>query len=1832
MGFWSRAPPALTHEYQESVAHRVRDILTGESHASHTNNIRDKQALKALQRPEALAGVIEILKNMPDPDHRPEGWEVDEGVDIDSEVEVEQEAADLEKGESSSSNKHIKHAAAGAAAVAAVASAAVVANKVSGSGSGSGSTPATPGGAGASSTALSSAVPKGTNIVAATTIAAAAATSAVAATLAVTLRGPHKKAPKVVESEDGSTTTTTTTKTVVRFHPSKDTVSSQAYWWGYEIFIPQEALSRISSAQDVSSAFLGFLGSVGLVVPAIVPFLGYIAAYVGLEFAVIKAQNEGKGVILASTCFYLTLPATITGALFVSRLVWLRKHGRQHGLGRTGLIYWSSFSLMLIGCISLIADLLITIRSSDDHVDWEVLLASASMLLAWILAIVLNHEEHKYSIRSSDFILAYYLIATLGMGAVLWLSPTQTLPHPTSSTLHWFWGSLVLGLIVEALPREWTKVQQTSNSSVFEKANLISRLSFHYIQPIMTIGYSRPLLMDDLKQLMPERIRSENAYKDLEITWHRQERRFEGLVPKERQERERPWLLMRTIAGTFGWVGWAPIVLTRVISTTLIYLQPVLLGRILDFMKASSSSSDAPLPSPQPLSYGIFLATLMFLVSLMSSVMGAQLLQLNAERGMEIRSGLIGLIYRKSLKLSPEARQTQTAGAISNHMSVDAEKWITALNTLPQWVSAPIELLVALWMLYHQLGWCSLVGLFTVVGLIPIQNKVSDVFSEIKNTKLTTMDSRIRLVTEMLTSIKTVKLYAWEDAFKAKIAGYREIEMAVLRRFGVVYSGMTLIFSTTMLMSLLSFGIYAAVGGPGGTPGEITPHVIFVSLSLFGLLSKPISSMDTLLSNTTSILVATRRIQAFLLSEELPVNSVTSVQGGVDDDVVVWDADLSWHKQVKNGQVNVNSHDGDENTPLLTPSETVNTGKSDAPTLNNIDFRLRAGSLTAVVGRIGSGKSSLLNALIGDMYKYRGSVQVRGSIAYVSQQAWILHSTVKDNILFGKPLDQERYDAVLHACCLQQDLDMLPAGDQTEIGERGINLSGGQKQRVALARAAYQDADIYLLDDSLSAVDAHVDQQLWRNLIGPRGMLKDKTRLLVTHGLHHLSEVDQVMVMKDGTISEKGSFDELLAAKKGFYQLNLEFSVTSSKQRRKSANNNKNATSSSAESTSEAGIESDADSTVANTVAAAVNSSDLGPKIYNDKKDSNAAGAGLVAAEKMVSGGVGWRMFLVYAKAASYTNIALVVILYILVEAAQVGTSFWLRYWSDAAGEDNEGNDSEGDKKHYSVTQFLVIYAAFTLAYMAFNVVLFYVANVLAAVRGARYMHDRLLANLLRQPMAFFDVTPVGRIINRFSTDVDAIDESIIWNLIDVVYCLVAIGGTLIVISVSTPQFLWAIPPLALCYLFIQSYFLASSQALKRFMSVSKSPLYQHFSETLAGVSTIRAMAAGEKFIAKSGEKADLSAETNLAFGMANRWLKVRLEFLAALIVFDAALLAVLSQGRISASLVGLSLTYAMNVTGDITYLVRSWAEMSNQLISVERIEEYVELRQEAPAITGVCLPENWPAEGRIVFRNYSARYREGLEPVLKNVSFEVIPGEKVGIVGRTGAGKSSLTLALFRMIEAADSYWARASSHDAVVCLSGDGLSGNGGGGSIEIDGVDISTLGLKTLRQHLAIIPQDPTLFAGTVRDNLDPLHQSNDTDLWTALERAHLKDHISSLPQGLSFEVSSNGENFSMGQRSLICLARALLRKTKILVLDEATAAVDVETDELIQRTIREEFRDRTILTIAHRIKTVMDSDRVLVLEGGKVEEFEAPGVLVRRREGLFFRLAEQAGEVH
>ena len=585
--------------------------------------------------------------------------------------------------------------------------------------------------------------------------------------------------------------------------------------------------------------------------------------------------------------------------------------------------------------------------------------------------------------------------------------------------------------------------------------------------------------------------------------------------------------------------------------------------------------------------------------------------------------------------------------------------------------------------------------------------------------------------------------------------------------------------------------------------------------------------------------------------------------------------------------------------------------------------------------------------------------------------------------------------------------------------------------------------------------------------------------------------------------------------------------------------------------------------------------------------------------------------------------------MFVVWQAVHISTNLWLREWIN----DTEDNERTGNTLH-PISYYLLGYGGIVLLFMFFDVLINYVSEVVCGIQGSKVLFNQLLTRIFGLPMSFFDTTPMGRIVNRFSSDIDAIDERLPEEFNNMFAFIAIIGGALFLIAYSTPAFLITVPLLGTVFYFVQDYFIKCSASLKRLYSVSKSPLYQHFSESLSGVSTIRVMCGLQvQFLRQNQSRADVVVNRRYVYNLANRWLQVRIELLSSLIVFLTAALSVLNAGELDPTLVAVALSYSITMQGFINYLIRTVNEVQNILVSVERVQEYSEKPMEAPAVTGVNLPPSWPQEGRVVFKNYSARYREGLELVIKDASFEVKPAEKVGIVGRTGAGKSSLTLALFRIIEAADSYWAIASdpSMEGMQVDYEMFHSSNGDGGSIEIDGVDISTLGLKDLRRHLAIIPQDPTLFAGTVRENLDPFNEVSDTDLWEALERAHLKSHISSLAGGLSYEVAQNGENFSVGQRSLICLARALLRKTKVLILDEATAAVDVETDDLIQKTIRKEFKDRTILTIAHRIKTVMDSDKILVLEKGRVHEFDSPNELLKTKSSLFYRLALKAGEV-
>ncbi|KAF8930478.1 Canalicular multispecific organic anion transporter 2 [Dissophora ornata] len=1553
------------------------------------------------------------------------------------------------------------------------------------------------------------------------------------------------------------------------------------------------------------------------------------------------------------------------------------------------IIYGLSGVFMTTACVSLLTR--IVQLSQDQSSSSATMFGTVTLFVAWILGLGLNHLEHINEIRSSGYIFSYYVFCILAsMINIRTMHDTNLSDQSQFISFCIFFGAMILGFVVEAWPRrkpvsgntpqqpklgstlqgEKEKVDESEQRgrargqeeeetelTAYNQANLFSRICFHFMQDLFSKGFHRPLQDEDIVNLMPKRIQTRHSYPSLARSWHRhvESQRSQGKTPN----------LIGVVLFSLGW-AWLPVTLVSFAQSILEYSQVLLLSVLLDYISSSSQSgaeatTTTTVSQGHPIAYGIIISFGMFFATFLATLASGQFFQLATTLGIELKSGLIGLIYEKSLVLSPGARQRSTVGEISNHMSVDCERIERVAMGITMLLTSVFEVCVGIWLLYVQLGPSSLTSVGVVILVMPVQALAGNLLNKAKSKKMETMDSRIRALNELLSAMKTIKMYNWEESFRQKISRFRTAEIGHLRYMGVAWAFMCIMFtSLPLVMSLLTFVVYSLVGGPGGSRGVLTPQTVFVSMTLFSRLAQPLGRISGISSTLISASVCFKRIQGYMLEEELDAQQIEFVEPGaavltevdgyqtaampaisIQDGVFAWSTVLDEKKRrqaaleaeeqklKKTGRDNENDVQPTEKSTNPTRVLEKQTFQADGddkeplPTLTNINLEVPHGSLTVIVGRVGQGKSSLMSAMVGEMYKRQGRVVISGSVAFVPQQAWIINASLRDNILFGKPLEKERYDHILECSGLLPDIAILPAGDLTEIGERGINLSGGQKQRVSLARAAYHDADIYLMDDPLSAVDAHVDQHLWDAMIGPEGLLKNKTRVLITHGIHHLSAADQIVVMKGGEVSELGQYQGLLDAGKAFYQLITDYAVQEQKNRSKEtvAKDEKELM--------------DADQA---TVEDSTANTDAMEIILKDNE------AQLVLAEEAAVGNVGWGLFHRYVKSATYLYSFLSLFLYMLSQASQIGINVWMQHW--ASKQETYQQDSVGT--------FLGVFAALVIAYMSLDVSVNLIIFVGAGVRSSRLLHDNLLNRVLRLPMSFFDTTPVGRIVNRFSTDIDNLDEQLPTDITNIYYFLTTVVGTIIVISFTLPIFLALVPFLLFFYFLIQTYFMRTSRSLKRIHMISKSPLYQHFDETLAGVSTIRVMKCSPRFLAENASKSDKSANAYFAFTTADRWLNIRLEFLGAIIVLAASLLCVWKRDELGAGGAGLALSYALTVTFTITYLVKSLGSLQNQLVSVERIEEYCDKNPEAPSTieemvaTGnktsarSIIEHGWPLDGRVSFKNYSARYREGMDLVIRNISFEVLPGERVGIVGRTGAGKSSLTLALFRIIEAANSHWAKVSYNsadkhaastlvDALAAQELQNVEVEEDGGSIEIDGVDISTIGLYDLRHHLSIIPQDATLFAGTVRENLDPFGKLEDAELWTALERAHLKDHICTLAGGLSYEVASSGENFSAGQRSLLCLARALLCKTKILVLDEATAAVDVETDELIQRTIREEFKDRTILTIAHRIKTIMDSDKILVLEKGRVQEYGTPEELLKRSDSLFYQLAERAGEL-
>ncbi|XP_043579583.1 multidrug resistance-associated protein 1 isoform X3 [Bombus pyrosoma] len=1425
-------------------------------------------------------------------------------------------------------------------------------------------------------------------------------------------------------------------------------------------------------------------------------------------------------------------------------------------------------------------------------------------IITFIKAGTLVIYNRKYGMQTSGLLYLFWFLLTL-CGVVQYRSllrlyiSNHEVTYPFVSYMIYYPIVVLLFLLnffVDAEPKysEYPKVDKPCPE---QRSSFPAKIFFTWFDSMAWKGFKTPLETTDLWTINPEDTAEEivpkfnkywdkSAQKSNKVFWtycsvqntKASFRKSSGRVDFNNEYKKKTSSVLLPLCKAFGATFLFGAAL-KFVQDIVIFTSPQILRLLIDFIE-----------KPGPLWKGYFYAVLLLLTATFQTLVLSQYFHRMLLVGLRVRTALIAAIYRKALRISNSARKESTVGEIVNLMSVDAQRFMDLTAYINMIWSAPMQIVLALYFLWEILGPAVLAGLAVLLILIPINVLITNRVKTLQIRQMKYKDERVKLMNEVLNGIKVLKLYAWEPSFEEQILKIRTKEIKVLKETAYLNSGTSFIWSfAPFLVSLVSFATYVLID----ENNRLNSKVAFVSLSLFNILRFPLSILPMIIGNMVQAYVSVKRINKFMNSEELDPNNV--------------------------------QHDPSESYTLLIENGTFawDLENIERPTLRNINLHVEQGQLIAVVGTVGSGKSSLLSALLGEMDKISGRVNTKGSIAFVPQQAWIQNASLQDNVLFGKSMNKNVYNRVIESCALNPDLKVLPAGDQTEIGEKGINLSGGQKQRVSLARAVYNDSDTYFLDDPLSAVDSHVGKHIFENVIGPSGLLRKKTRILVTHGITYLPEVDNIIVLKDGEITEVGTYKELLEKRGAFSEFlvqhlqevhadggseadlheikqHLESTIGSNELQQKLTRGRSRMS----ESQSESGSMVDKRSLNGSLKRQYSTSSQQSGTYENSNKIKETkllppkSGEKLIEVEKTETGSVKWRVYSHYFKSIGWFLSISTIIMNAIFQGFSIGSNAWLSVWSDSNL--TTYNDTVD---HAKQNMYLGVYGGLGLGQ---GMTVLGGALILAkgTIRASVHLFENTLQRVLRNPMSFFDKTPTGRILNRLSKDTDVIDNTLPSILRSWIACLFGVIATLVVISFSTPEFIAVIIPISVIYYFVQRLYVASSRQLKRLESVSRSPIYSHFSETVSGAQMIRAFGVQDRFIQESESKVDFNQMCYYPSIIANRWLAVRLEMVGNLIIFFAALFAVLGRDTIQSGVVGLSISYALQVTQTLNWLVRMTSDVETNIVAVERIKEYGETPQEAawknPDYTA---PKDWPLQGRVEFKDYKVRYREGLDLVLRGLSFSVKGGEKVGIVGRTGAGKSSLTLALFRILEAAD--------------------------GKIIIDDIDITKLGLHDLRSRLTIIPQDPVLFSGSLRINLDPFSYYTDDEIWRALEHAHLKSFVKNLPNGLLYELSEGGENLSIGQRQLICLARALLRKTKVLILDEATASVDLETDDLIQTTIRQEFQDCTILTIAHRLNTILDSDRVIVLDNGRIMEYDSPDTLLHNSTSLFSSIAKDAG---
>lgn len=1468
-------------------------------------------------------------------------------------------------------------------------------------------------------------------------------------------------------------------------------------------------------------------------------------------------------------------------------------------------IDWSFYVKLLLVAIQLVFQIALSVTyplNQGGIIETSLVLN----IIATVIALAIHYLEQFKSTVPNGVLLFYWLFQIiLNLGRIVNLQLRHQFDLHFAilvvlSTINAF-GILMIETVFPMKPINY--LQRAKYVSPYDQANVFSRITFDWIGGLMKRGYIQFLTQKDLPPL-PKSLKATTTTNEFDYYWNKQPAGKKSLF----------WAISKAFGGQFLLGG-----VFKAAQDCLAFIQPQLLRLLIKFVNDYSKSMKKG--QPLPLTRGLLIAVSMFVVSIVQTACLHQYFQRAFDFGMKIKNSLTSTVYDKSLVLSNESKQESSTGDIVNLMSVDVQRLQDLLQNLQIVWSGPFQIIICLYSLHGLIGNSMWAGVAIMVIMIPLNAAIARKQKQLQKSQMKYKDKRSRLINEILNNIKSLKLYGWEIPYLDRLNYVRnDLELKNLKRMGIFMATANFTWNLApFLVSCSTFGVFVLT-----QKKSLSTDLVFPALSLFNLLSFPLAVVPMVITNIVEAQVAIGRLTKYLTSSELQDNAVVKLPPATEMGQVA--------VSIENGTFLWSKAKGEQNYKVA---------------LSNINLTAKKGQLDCIVGKVGSGKSSIIQAILGDLYKLDGEVALHGKVAYVPQVPWIMNGTVKDNILFGHVYDAEFYNQVLKACALTVDLAILPKGDKTEVGEKGISLSGGQKARLSLARAVYARADVYLLDDPLSAVDEHVGKHLVDHVLGPMGLLRSKCKVLATNNIKVLSIADHLHMVSAGRLIEQGTYDDIMKQDNSKLKLLIdEFGKKKEESPTPTPSTRKNVEGASKlkpddgkdyevkDDVNLEDLESDYDMDIISLRRASEQ-----PLVPDDERDDEEYLEEVEEEEEdedtkarkehIEQGKVKWEVYTEYAKACGPVNVIIFLGCIIISYLVNVSSTFWLEHWSEI-------NTRYGYNPN--VIKYLGVYFLLGIGYSTSSLIQNISLWILCTIQGSKKLHNVMAVSVMRAPMTFFETTPIGRILNRFSNDIYKIDE-VIGRVFNMFFSnTVRVFITIVVISFSTWQFVFLILPLGVLYVYYQQYYLRTSRELRRLDSVSRSPIYANFQESLVGVSTIRAYGKEDRFKFLNQHRVDENMKAYNPAINANRWLAVRLEFLGSVIILGAAGLSILtlSSGHLTAGLVGLSVSYALQITQSLNWIVRMTVEVETNIVAVERCLEYSRLKSEAPEIIPDHRPpQSWPQDGEIKFEHYSTKYRPELDLVLKDINIDIKPREKIGIVGRTGAGKSSITLALFRIIEAFQ--------------------------GDINIDGIKTDTIGLYDLRHKLSIIPQDSQVFEGTIRSNLDPNDEYSDDQIWRALELSHLKEHVekmyaerdveepsnddaSNQPRDvvheaekdrvetpLDVKITEGGTNLSIGQRQLMCLGRVLLKLnySNILVLDEATAAVDVETDQILQQTIRTEFKDKTIITIAHRLNTILDSDRILVLEKGQVAEFDKPKELLKNKDSLFYSLCKQGG---